>query len=183
MQSFMSRVTRVLIVLAFLLLLAGVTLFWMGGRQRQYKSHVTINAPKEVVFQYLTDNPKIQAWSSGVAQVQPQSEGGHQKGAKSHISVTVSGYRLEIDSEVLETIADDRLITALNSPQMTARSDFQLEESNGQTILSHSFQVSPRGMSRFFAPFSGTQLQQQLDTGLENLKHFIERENLPPRTP
>ena len=176
MQSFMSRVTRVLIVLAVLFVLTTITLFLMGGRQRQFKNRTTIAAPKEVVFQYLTDPAKIEKWSARVAQVKPLTEGGHKEGAKSHISVVVSGWRMEIDSEVIETILNERLITALTSPQMDARSDFQLEQSDGFTILNHSFLISPKGMSRILAQFSGQQLQARLDSGLEQLKQIIEDE-------
>ncbi len=183
MQSFMSRVTRVIIVSMVLFVVAAITLFLLGGRQRQYKTQVEIAAPKEVVFQYLTDPAKIQKWSGGKAQIRPLTDEGHKEGAQTHISLVYGGMRLEIESEVLETLLNERLITELSSTQMTARSDFQLEESDGSTLLNHSFQVTPLGMSRLYAPFSRQQLQAELDSGLRNLKQVIEDEYRQRQTP
>jgi hypothetical protein len=83
---------------------------------------------------------------------------------------------MEIDSEVLETVPDERLITALTSTRMDARSDFQLEGDGPTTIVNHSFLVSPKGWSRIAAPFSSAGIQDKLMVGLEQFKRYIESE-------
>jgi uncharacterized protein YndB with AHSA1/START domain len=148
----------------------------MGGRQRQYDSRVSINAPKELVFQFLTDPESIRKWAGGSAEIQPLTEGGHRQAARSRIAMNLNGRALDIESEVVESTPTDRLITALTSRQMNARSDFQLEQTNGRTDLVHSLVIWPRGWARIFAPFSGQQIQTGLDQGLENLRQFIELE-------
>lgn len=186
MRSFMSRLTRVLLVVGLLLVLAIIALFWMGGRQRQYDTRVVINAPPELVYFFLTDPETVQSWSGSQTRIQPLTEGGHHQGAKTKITTKVGGLSLDIESEVIETTPNERLITALASRQMMARSDFQLEDQNGSTVLTHSLLVSPRGLSRFFAPFSGNQIQMSLDQGLNNLRRIIEteaKEYSPPQLP
>lgn len=176
MQSFMSRVTRVLIGLVVFILLGVIALFWMGGRQRHYQSRVVIQAPRELVFHFLTDLDTIQRWAGGQSNIQALTDGGHRQGAKSRITTRINGLSLQIESEVLETQPHERLITALTSRQMNARSDFQLDADGDKTVLQHTLLVSPRGWARFYAPFSGEQIQSNLDQGLNNLRQIMETE-------
>jgi uncharacterized protein YndB with AHSA1/START domain len=174
MQSFMSRISRVLIALVILFVLAVFTLFLIGGRQQQYRHQITINAPRSFVFQCLTDPAYIQKWIAGSSKYQVLTEGGHRLGARAHITVSAPGIRMEVDSEVLETIPDERLITALTTSPLDARSDFQLEGNDQTTVVTHSFLVTPKGWARIFAPFSRSEIQTQLAVGLDQLKQHIE---------
>ncbi len=174
-RSFMSRVTRFLIVVTVFLIVAAIALFLIGGRQRQFNSQTTIVAPASLVFQYLTDPTKTNRWATGGIQVRPLTEGGHQVGAKSRFTISVDDRTWEIDSEVLETTPNERIITAMTGRQVDGRSDCQLEENNGLTTLRHKFSVTPKGLLRFVAPFSQTQIQTKLDSGLEQFKQAMER--------
>ncbi len=175
MRSFMSRVTRVLIGVMVILIVAVIALFFIGGRQRQFNSQATIVAPASLVFQYLTGQAKAQSWATGGIQVRPLTEGGHHVGAKSRFSVAVDGRTWEIDSEILETTPNERIITALTGRQVDGRSDCQLEEKDGSTTLRHKLSVTPKGLLRLVVPFSDKQIQAKLDRGLEQFKQAIER--------
>ena len=176
MRSFMSRVTRLLILAAIVLVGAAITLYLMGGRTRQFSSQVTISAPRSLIFQFLTDAERLQRWAGSGAKIQPQGEAGHQVGTKWHLTIAANGTRWEFDSEVLETSADERLIRALSGPHLEARSDFRLDEQGQVTTLRHSLSLTPKGWARFVAPFSRDQIQRQLDAGLSQLKQAIEQE-------
>lgn len=176
MRSFMSRLTRVIIGSAAVLAIVALVLFLIGGRERQYRSRVEIAAPSDVVFRYLTDLDTIRRWASPGAFIRPLTEGGHQEGSKLHVGFRLGSLPMEVDTEVLETIPDERLITAMQSSHWNARSDFQLESSDGSTSLSHSFRIAPRGIWRIVAPFSGGQIQEKLDMGLNSLGRIIEND-------
>jgi uncharacterized protein YndB with AHSA1/START domain len=175
MRSFMSRLVRLSLWLLVLAVIAVGVIFWTGGRTRSFVSKTTIAAPKELVFQFLTDPEKQLKWTAGGATVRPTSEGGHRKGATSHIVVNREGMHWELDSEILETLENERLITAINGSPFDGRSDFQLQEREGATELQHTLVVRPKGWLRLLAPFSQKQIQAKLDEGVAQFRQAIEQ--------
>jgi uncharacterized protein YndB with AHSA1/START domain len=180
----MGRVTRVFIALMIVLTIAVLAMYWYGGRERQFESEVAISATQLLVFEFLTDPQRIKSLEGGGARIQPLTDGGHQVGARFHVSLAGNGLPLNVETEVLESQPNERLITMLESSRFSGRSDFKLTTRGQATVLQHTLKVQPKGWARFVAPFSQTQVQTAIDRGLEQLKRRIEREAsgqlLPP---
>jgi uncharacterized protein YndB with AHSA1/START domain len=177
----MSRLTRLLIALAVAMLIGLAILFLIGGRPMHFSSQTEIDAPPELVFRFLTD-PVIWERVSGTARIRPLTEGGHQVGAKAQLTVDYLQKHWVILGEVLESTPGERVIYALETEQLTARSDIRLQEIDGRTTLRHAIILNPRGWLRLWAPFSRRPIQEGLDTALGQLKTAVERgaASIPP---
>ncbi len=153
MNSIMSRLVRIGLIVLALLVATLLVLYMIGGNSHNYAASIQIKVPPEVVFQYLSDPTTEPQWMSDVERVDPLTTGQYTTGSKSRLTVNKNGRRIEITDEVLEAVPNESILLASKTPEAQVRTAFRLQESSpGRTVVTLTVIVTPTGLSRLVCP-------------------------------
>ncbi len=128
---------------------------------------IWINAPRERVWQAVSDPVQIAQWFAPGAVFSINSN---------RISVRIGETDMEV--AVIETIDPPRQLTTRNLPEMNLATTYLLEEENGGT----RFTVIESGLETLSEDERQKHLEQDSNgwvMALENLKAFVDGESLP----
>lgn len=165
--------------------IAATVLYLMGGQTHKFETEVTIAAPPDLVFAYLTESDKIRAWMPNIESIEPLTDEGHKEGAKARIIINEHGTQFELTDQVLRTVPNEELLTLASSDMFQTRSSYKLtKESIGETNntldsgtrLSATVSVTHKSYYRVIAPFLNTQMKPQLLADLIRLQEVVERD-------
>ena len=175
MATFMSRLIRLVMVAAALLVAAAAMLYLVGGNSRTYSAAVQIEAARETVFACLIDPEQRPQWSHEVARVERLSDGAPQPGFQLRITRRTAGRDLTTTEEILESKPPDSLLTESQGPLDVVRAAFLLRSgSQGKTVVDYTLIVKARGLGRLTAPFSGDQVTHHMRSELDKLKQLAQ---------
>ncbi len=175
MAAFMSRLIRLLMIVAALVLAAGVVLFVVGGNSHMYTTAVQVDAPQSTVFRGLLDPTLRQQWMHQVERIDPLSEGELQAGAKQRITLRASVGTRSQDEEILEFKPPDSILLEVRTPREVIRSAFHLSRgSQDKIVVDYTRIVTAQGLARLTAAFSGSEVLPQMQRDLDKFRQVVE---------
>ena len=183
----MSAIGKTVLTILLVLAIVGAALWILGGKQAEYSTGLSIDAPPEAVFPYLTQPERLKNWVEGLVEVAefvpaPKADGlasappaektlrvmSNPNGSQAHSQDQVIRYEENLSISIQST-----------SPQRVVTYIYQLEPKNGQTFLSYRIRTNSSGAGRFLAAISGNDFQDRIDTDIRKLKALVESSELP----
>lgn len=172
--------SRRIVVRVVVLLFVMIGLLWlMGGRTYSWNRSFETTAAPGRVFACLTEPESISQWMSGIDSIEPLTDFGPAIGARNKITVERRDGDLVMEQEILAYEQDQLLRVSIDSPSVLITNIYSLEPFGEQTRVRQQTQVSYRGFARLFAPFLGTDFQQQLERDQTSLKQLVEKQPAP----
>jgi len=163
--------------LALLLVLA--VLVARAGRA-PHRVELTVAAPPERVFRFLTEPEKIASWMAGFVSSEPLTPGGLRLGARSRETLDDAGRRVRMTSEVTGLEPAVRLELRLEADFLDATSCYTLARSAGGTRLVHELVPRYKGPLRLVAPLMRAAVQRKLEADLGRLAARVAAPDEPP---
>ena len=138
------------------------------------ESSVEVSAAPEAVFPWLLDTDKVSRWQSGIQRYEPAQPGPLRVGSRIHEDLSVSGYSLALELEVVR----------LEPPQ---RAELRFEGSGFRAANHYTVVPVPAGArvtwaiegdttsfkARLIAPRVQSKLQEKLDGDVRRLRDLL----------
>ena len=173
----MSNLAKFVMLLCIGAVLAGVSLWLIGGKKQAYDALISIDAPPEIVFSYLTDCEQRKRWQVGLQDCRPTSDTENTVGARGVVVVEMAGETVEYEEEILRYQQDEFLSVKGTGPKEISTTIFRLESQEGSTNFTYKVKAEPTGVSRLLAPFAAPETQDRIDDEVLQLKRLVEEEN------
>lgn len=171
---------RLLLGAGALVLAAGLVLWVMGGAKAENSASISIAAPPERVFAYLTEPDHLVRWIGGLKKSEPLTSDGLRVGARSRETVEEDGRRLEMETVVTRLEPGRLLEVQINAGMFEARNRFELTQEAGATRVVQTLEAQYRGAARLIAPFLKGSVQKKLESDLARLRGIVETESVQP---
>lgn len=170
-------------IIAFVLILV----FLINGlfnRTSHYQVQTTIAATPEQIFPFLTEGDHLKEWISGFVDSKIIRGQGTEPGAVAHISIKEGDRVMVMESEVLEVVANKKLVvrlTALDGPKYQGISNYQLEEIGGKTQVTANMDFELGSfLLRGIAPLFQMIGRKTLCNDFDQLKQLVESAHAAP---
>ncbi len=141
----------------------------------EFRSTVTINRPREEVFDYLTDPENQTTWQSGLQEFESDSKE-PQVGDRARGTVKVAGKKLRWEAETIQVQRPERIVYRSVEAPFAFELSFKLVDRSGSTEVMH--EGSTESMGGFFGkladPLVARMYQRDMDSNLANLKAILE---------
>lgn len=176
--SLKRKWVRGLLILGLIMAGAATLLYINGGRPKVNEHTITIDAPPDVVFTWITQPTHMTLWLGGYKGSEPLNEPGLYVGARTKEIIQVEKARYELTMEVVRVETGRLLEVKFDSGQgagFTSTSRYELAPADGGTQLSFHQEASYRGFwPRLFSIAITKQSQRKMEQDLANLKKLIE---------
>lgn len=174
---------RLILQIGLLVLIAVLAIFIGGlliatrgasGRSVN-RASIDIDAPREIVFEFLTDPDLTPRWIGGVESSTPLTDGGLVVGARSKEVVVAGEQRLELITEITAIDAPSHLGLSITTDQLSVEVTYDLTESDRVTHLEYEgiAHYEPL-MVRLAEPFIRVSVQNKLEEDLARLQQLAE---------
>ena len=136
---------------------------------------IEINGPASEVYRFLTSPRLLSEWISGLLAHRPMGGDGELRfGARGWNGSAGDRREADLQSEITAFEPDRSLNIRIESKGFIVLSDFHLFESDGQTTVRQSVQLTYKRWHRLFAPITGRMVQRKMETDLKRLKRRVE---------
>ena len=170
----LMKVVRVLVGIIGLLLLifAGMALF---GPKVNYNNEVTINAPKEKVWQVVNDQERAGEWLTGLKKIEVVKDVPGKVGNISNMTYELDGNKSMIKETITEFKENESLAFHMEADIFYYAYRMDLTEENGQTKVRSCSNVKGKGFFfRGMIPMMKKIFKQDDMKIMENLKRVVE---------
>ncbi len=171
-----------------LLSVIAVAVLWiLGGKQTEFSTALSIDAPPEVIFPYLTQPEQLKSWTTGLSEVEellPAPKVGLGSGGPVQTTMRVismpDGSQARFDDRVIRFEENQFISVQSTGSQKVLIYIYQLEPRDGQTFLSYRLKSTNCGTGRFLAPLSSNNdYQDRIDGDIRKLKALVESSPRP----
>lgn len=177
----MSAIGKIALSILLIAAIAGAALWILGGKQAEYSTALSIDAPPEAIFPYLTQPEQLKSWITGLSEVSellpaPKVDGiptGQVQKTMRIISMP-DGSQVRYDDRVIRYEENLSISVQSSNAQQILVYIYQLEPRDGQTFLSYRLKASNCGTGRFLAPISSNDFQNRIDGDIRKLKALVE---------
>ena len=129
------------------------------------------------VFPYLAASDQRLRWMDKLVASEQLTDGAPGLGTRFRDVFEDHGQRVELDAEIVDWQADERLVIRLHSRVVDATSTQRLEKRNGRTRLTATLESRYKSFATRLAAGAITRhAQAQLEKDLEALKRLVESE-------
>jgi uncharacterized protein YndB with AHSA1/START domain len=136
---------------------------------------VVIDRSVEQVWKFLTDVENASKWDTGIVEARQTSAGPVGLGTRLEVVRESRGKRRTMEVEVTEYEPDKRVAWKLDAGFATGRTIYSFEPLGGETRLSKSTEVKPRGFFKLLTPILRRQFREsEIELDLANIKRNIE---------
>jgi uncharacterized membrane protein len=139
-------------------------------------NEIVIHRPRDVVAAFAGDPSNAPAWYVNIRSVEWQTNPPMRQGSRMAFVARFLGRRLAYTYEVVEHVPNERLV------MRTAEGPFPMETtytweavSDGMTRMTLRNRGTPRGFSKFLAPFMSAAVRRATRKDLAKLKTVLER--------
>jgi uncharacterized protein YndB with AHSA1/START domain len=137
---------------------------------------VTINRPREEVFDYLTDPDTQTVWQSGLQDFEGDWQGELNVGDRARGTVKVAGKKVQWETETTAVERPERVAFRSVEAPFEFELSYSLVDRGGSTEVIH--EGSTASMGGFFGkladPLVARMYQRDMNSNLENLKSILE---------
>lgn len=184
----MSNLTKVLILLGIGLFLAAASIWFIGGKKKDYDARATIKARPYQLFPYLVEPEQKQRWMTGLIEESieiPVTEESNPSEAEelavkentNLISVfDIDGVQVRFDGQVIRFASNDVAAFRYRSDEMKRTAFFRLKAKGDETQLEYQRIVQLSGMSRFLSVFKDDNNLQEISDEIKRLTELVEGE-------
>ena len=183
----MSTIGKLALSILLIVAIVGAALWILGGKQTEYLAELSIDAPPESIFPYLTQPEQLKSWQTGLTEISellpaPKVDGvvsgKVQKTAR--IVSMPDGSQVRFADRVIRYQENLSISVQSSNAQKILLHIYQLEPRDGQTFLSYRLKASSCGTGRFMAPLFKINFQDRMDSDIRKLKDLVESS---PRVP
>jgi uncharacterized protein YndB with AHSA1/START domain len=136
---------------------------------------IAIDAPRELVFRWLTEPELMQRWIGGLLEFEPLDPG-PATGSRSRQVLRIKGQRFELDSVITAFDPPVALDVRVEHRGFESTSSYRLEERDGHTRLAVTIETTTKLFAnRLLGALVTRESQKKLGADLERLKEMIER--------
>ena len=136
---------------------------------------VTIDAPREDVFRWLTEPELMQRWIGGLEEFEPLDPG-PAEGSRSRQVLRIKGQRFELDSVITAFDPPAGLDVHVEHRGFDSTSTYRLEEHGGHTHLAATIETRYKLFAnRLVGRLVTREGQKKLVADLARLKELLER--------
>jgi len=140
-----------------------------------YQREIVINEIPKRLFEYVTEQDNLPAWSPQVIKSEVKGGGPIEKGSIL-IQTRKQGNRtMTSEVEVIRHDPPNCHAVVARMMGVTATFNFEFEDKDGATKLTMTGDVKGKGLGIFVAPLLKMMMEKGDDKVLENLKKVIER--------
>ena len=182
----MSTIGKIALSILLISAIVGAALWILGGKQAEYSTALSIDAPPEVIFPYLTQPEQLKSWTTGLSEVEellpsPKADGNPNGPVQKTMRIISmpDGSQARFDDRVIRYEENESISVQSTNAQQILVYVYQLEPRDGQTFLSYRLKSSSCGAGRFLAPLSSNNFQDRIDGDIRKLKNLVESS---PRT-
>ena len=135
---------------------------------------VTVPAPPERVFPWMLEVDKVPQWVDGVSAYEVVGGGEPGLGARLRQTLTVSGFTMTAESEVVAHDAPRHTATESETNGMRVRIDYRVEPDGDGSRVTQSIALKPQGLkAKMIAPMVRGQMDAKLPADLERLRALL----------
>ena len=172
----LMKVVRGLVAIIGLLLLIFAVMALIGPKIN-FNNEITINAPKEKVWQIMNDLDKGGEWLPGLKKVEIVKEVPGKVGNILNMTYEVDGQKTIIKETFTEFKENESLAFDMEADIFLTSYRMDLSEENGQTTIRSTSNVKGRGFFfRGMVPMMKSIFKQQDMDTMGKLKEVVERE-------
>ncbi|MFK7766329.1 MAG: SRPBCC family protein [Mariniblastus sp.] len=162
----------------------GTAALWMiGGKQGEYLSSLTIDAPPEAVFPFLVEPVHLKKWKSGLIEVakyeKPEENDllGPPLAQKTERIISINGKDVRFKDQVIRYDLNKSLSVQSTNAMKVSTEIFKLAPVGDKTQLSYRITVDNRGWGRILGPLQSDPTKSRIDTDIRQLKDLVEATN------
>jgi uncharacterized protein YndB with AHSA1/START domain len=139
---------------------------------------VSIDRPREAVFDYLADLRHYPEWQPAVKRAELVGGGQPKTGSRIRLLVAGPGKDVDVDGEITQLERPERLaLRSLTGPaKLQAAVVFERSNEAGGTLLKIHAELQPTGLLRFAEGVIRDRIRQELPPMLSELRERVERE-------
>jgi carbon monoxide dehydrogenase subunit G len=136
----------------------------------QTEASITINAPAEKVFAFLSDIRRQPEWVGAVQEVTDVSEG--PVGFRLHLALM--GQTARARQEITRFEPNREIVQSTTSGPIPATISIFLTDQGDSTLVRNVTETDLSSLSRLLRPIATRTIRQQLDNDLQTLKRILE---------
>ncbi|MDG2014244.1 MAG: hypothetical protein P8J33_12110 [Pirellulaceae bacterium] len=172
----MKSLFRILAVTIALLLFAAALMFYWGGQQMEFKAETLIRNTDINTVMVALGEPET--WYDGVVEVQTTEQTNSDIGAAADITILEDGTRSTLNGAVLSQSDSSLTVRTWNEQDFDVFSIWQLEQAGKDVRVRQLMLATHKGFFRFEALLNKQKEQTSINQQLEQLKNFVETEQL-----
>ena len=184
----MSNLTKVLILLGIGLFLAAASIWFIGGKKKDYDARATIKARPYQLFPYLVEPEQKARWMQGliqetvVSQVTEESDASMDDVSmvkeESNLDTIfeIDGKQVAFKGQVIRLANNEVAAFKYRSEEMKRTAFFRLKDKGDQTELEYRRIVQLSGLKRFLSVFQDDNNQQVINEEVKRLIELVEGE-------
>lgn len=177
----MSAIGKTVLSILLIVAIVGAALWILGGKQSEYSTALSIDAPPEAVFPYLTQPERLKSWTDGLSEVSElmpvekvEGYGGAPPKKTLRVMSKADGSQVHSQDQVIRYEKNLSISVQSTSQQQVVTYIYQLEPRDGQTYLSYRIKTNSCGVGRFLAPIASNDFQERIDGDIRTLKNLVE---------
>jgi carbon monoxide dehydrogenase subunit G len=138
------------------------------------ESTVTLAAAPADVFPWLLDADKVTRWQSGIERYEPAAAGPLRVGSRIHEDLSVSGYSLRLELEVVRLEPPERADLHFQGSGFRARNQYVLAAAPDGARVTWAIEGDATSFkARLIVPMVQSKLQDKLDGDLRRLRELL----------
>ena len=170
----MSNITKLIILTIIGLILAGISIYLIGGKRQDYDAEVTIKAPVGQIFPYAVKPELKQLWMKGLDD-QALTEGDAiEEGVFLKSTRVLGGVSEQFDDEVIRFQENEIISIKSRNKRLSSTTMLKFKEIGNGTKVTFKRVVKFNGIDRFKTVFADAPFQQELEKDLDELAKLIE---------
>ena len=171
----MSTLTKLLMLLGIGLFLAAASVWFIGGKKKEYNDIRTIKAQAYQVFPYLVDPELKKKWRPDIVDMHLVSDE-MEEGANLRTVVEVEGGTIEFEDRVIRYQKNELVAIKSRSDEISSTSFARLKAKGQETEIDFRRIIKLGGVTRFTSVFGEDLNPRLLEEDLSRLIKLVEEE-------
>lgn len=140
----------------------------------QTEASITINAPAEKVFAFLSDISRQPEWVGAVQEVTDLPDGPVGLGTTFRLHLALMGQTARARQEITRFEPNREIVQSTTSGPIPATISIFLTSQGDATLVLNVTETDLSSLSRLLRPIATRTIRQQLDNDLQTLKRILE---------
>lgn len=181
----MGNITKLLMLLGIGLLLAAASIWFIGGKKKEYSVKIAVNARPQQVFPYFADVEKKKLWLTSIvseelipsrADIEAEREPVFQEGTHILSTMNLDGETIEMRGNIIRFSQNELLSIKFRNDAMALTRFFHLKLKTSSTEINYRKIIRHNGFQRFFSVFENDNHQAEIEEAISRLAKLLESE-------
>ena len=170
----MSNLTKLIMLLAIGLILAGGSIYLIGGKRQDYTVTATIKAPVGQIFPYVVKPELKRQWMKGLNDQEITQGDTIEEGALLRSTRTSNGVSESFDDEVIRFRENEIISIKSKNKRLTSTTMLKFKEQGDGTKVTFTRVINFNGIDRFKTVFAKSDYKGELERDLGELVKLVE---------